>query len=186
MVHCMKIFSGKNYRSCFRVVVVVILLLVLFLELYNVTEPVKRNGVKVKPYYCPFREENRTVYRKLLASSLDEGVTKDGISNKYGEICSKNDIALYQGPTTPLPNGIPTYTVQILNVCVSGCAISNIHINCGWFSSARMINPRVFKRICYDDCLVNNGEPIGPGESLSFQYANSFQYPLYVSSVTCC
>ncbi|KAH7530040.1 hypothetical protein JRO89_XSUnG0026900 [Xanthoceras sorbifolium] len=102
------------------------------------------------------------------------------------DACSKDDIAIFQGSTAPLPNGIPAYTVQILNVCVSGCSISNIHVSCGWFSSVRLINPTVFRRLYYDDCLVNDGEALGPGQTLSFQYANSFQYPLSVSSVTCC
>ncbi|KAG7963153.1 hypothetical protein I3843_09G105000 [Carya illinoinensis] len=106
--------------------------------------------------------------------------------NRIGTACSKDDIAIFQGQTAPLPDGIPGYTVQILNVCASGCGISNIHVSCGWFSSARLINPLVFRRIYYDDCLVNGGEALGPGESLSFQYANSFRYPLSVSSVTCC
>ncbi|KAJ6408516.1 hypothetical protein OIU84_011771 [Salix udensis] len=106
--------------------------------------------------------------------------------NRIGTACSKDDIDIVQGSTAPLPNGIPSYTVQILNVCVSGCSISNIHVSCGWFSSARLISPRVFRRIYYGDCLVNDGEPLGPGEALSFQYANSFLYPLSVSSVDCC
>ncbi|KAL0363128.1 UNVERIFIED_CONTAM: TPD1 protein1 [Sesamum calycinum] len=101
--------------------------------------------------------------------------------------CSKDSILVFQGATSPLPNGIPTYTVEIQNVCVSesSCSISDIHLSCGWFSSARLINPSVFKRIGYDDCLVNDGEPLNPGESLSFQYANTFMYPLSVSSVSC-
>ncbi|KAJ6741527.1 PROTEIN TAPETUM DETERMINANT 1 [Salix viminalis] len=106
--------------------------------------------------------------------------------NRIGTACSKDDIDIVQGSTAPLPNGIPSYTVQILNVCVSGCSISNIHVSCGWFSSARLVSPRVFRRFYYDDCLVNDGEPLGPGEALSFQYANSFLYPLSVSSVDCC
>ncbi|KAI3830876.1 hypothetical protein MKW92_050984 [Papaver armeniacum] len=124
---------------------------------------------------------NHLEFYTTIDRSVDERV-----SNRISDACSKDDIAVYQGPTTPLPNGIPTYTVQILNLCLSeGCSISNIHVSCGWFSSARLINPRLFRRQNYDDCLVNNGEAIGPGDSLSFQYANSFQYPLYVSSVTC-
>ncbi|KAI4330409.1 hypothetical protein MLD38_028699 [Melastoma candidum] len=100
-------------------------------------------------------------------------------------VCSKNDIAIYQGPTEPLPSGIPAFTVQILNVCVSNWYITNIHVNCGWFSSVHLVNPRVFRRVDYDDCVVNNGEALSPGQSLSFQYANSFQYPMSVSSVDC-
>ncbi|KAK6148046.1 hypothetical protein DH2020_018958 [Rehmannia glutinosa] len=90
-----------------------------------------------------------------------------------------------QGPTEPLPNGIPTYTVEIMNVCVSGCDISAIHLTCGWFSSARLVNPRVFKRLRFDDCLVNDGKPLANGRTLSFQYANTFPYSLAVSSVRC-
>ncbi|KAF5742847.1 TPD1 protein 1-like isoform X2 [Tripterygium wilfordii] len=117
--------------------------------------------------------------RKLLQSPGDDG-------NRIGTTCSKNDIVIFQGSAAPLPNGIPSYTVQILNVCVSGCSISNIHVSCGWFSTVRMINPRVFRRVYYDDCLVNDGEALGPGESLSFDYANSYSYHLSVSSVVCC
>lgn len=113
----------------------------------------------------------------------------DGSTNRIGfgfGGCSKDNILVFQGPTSPLPSGVPTYTVQIQNVCVSqSCSISNIHLNCGWFSSDRLINPKVFRRVGYDDCLVNDGEPLNPGESLSFQYANIFKYPLAVSSVDC-
>ncbi|XP_058093064.1 TPD1 protein homolog 1-like [Magnolia sinica] len=124
------------------------------------------------------RRSLSSVGRKLLDHAAEE-------TNRIGERCSKDDIRLYQGATTPLPNGIPTYTVEILNVCVSGCAISGIHLSCGWFSSARMINPTIFKRLRYNDCLVNDGKALSNGGSISFQYANTFRYPLSVSSVTC-
>lgn len=109
------------------------------------------------------------------------------MEERIGEegICSKEDILLYQGATAPLPNGIPTYTVQILNTCVGGCDVGDIHVRCGWFSSARLINPRVFRRLRFDDCLVNDGAAIAPGGSVSFQYANSYPYPLSVASGAC-
>ncbi|KAK9072359.1 hypothetical protein SSX86_008793 [Deinandra increscens subsp. villosa] len=103
----------------------------------------------------------------------------------WGDKCSKSDIVINQGPTDPLPSGIPTYTVEIINVCTTGCDISAIHLTCGWFSSARLINPRIFKRLRYDDCLVNNGNTLVNGHTVSFQYANTFRYPLSVSSVIC-
>ncbi|ERN17759.1 hypothetical protein AMTR_s00047p00097450 [Amborella trichopoda] len=107
-------------------------------------------------------------------------------TDRIGDSCSRDDIEVYQGDTRPLPNGIPTYTVQILNVCLrSNCDISAIHLRCGWFSSARMINPKIFRRLGFNDCLVNDGRPLRSGGSLSFQYANSFRYPLSVSSVIC-
>ncbi|KAJ8637334.1 hypothetical protein MRB53_011601 [Persea americana] len=121
----------------------------------------------------PDEAGDMTAMRKLL------GV------DRIGDSCSPSAIALYQGATSPLPNGIPTYTVQILNVCISGCTVSNIHVSCGWFSSARMINPRIFRRMRYNDCLVNDGGPLAPGGSLSFEYANTFRYPLSVTDLRC-
>lgn len=103
----------------------------------------------------------------------------------WGGKCSKSDIVINQGATDPLPSGIPTYTVEIMNVCVTGCDISAIHLSCGWFSSARLVNPLIFKRLRFDDCLVNDGKPLISGRTLSFQYANTFRYPLSVSSVIC-
>ncbi|KAF3320003.1 TPD1 protein [Carex littledalei] len=110
---------------------------------------------------------------------------KERIARIGIDTCSKDDVVVYQGATAPLPTGIPTYTVQILNMCMSGCVMSHIHLSCGWFSSARLINPSVFRRLRYGDCLVNDGGPLSPGQSLSFQYANTYQYQLEVSSVVC-
>ncbi|XP_048491276.1 TPD1 protein homolog 1 [Beta vulgaris subsp. vulgaris] len=123
----------------------------------------------------------RKLHLPLPTPSDDDGSEYNGM----GSSCSNEDIDIYQGPTPPLPSGIPTYTVEILNACVDGCSIANIHVSCGWFSSARLIDPTVFRRLSYDDCLVNDGDPLDAGQSLSFQYANSFRYPLSVSSVDC-
>ncbi|GAB2221390.1 hypothetical protein Droror1_Dr00012566 [Drosera rotundifolia] len=105
----------------------------------------------------------------------------------WGDIqrCSDGDLVVTQGPTSPLPSGIPTYTVEINNACVTGCDISHIHLRCGWFSSARLVNPHIFKRLRFNDCLVNNGQPLGNGQTITFQYANTFSYPLSISSMHC-
>ncbi|CAA2960787.1 TPD1 homolog 1-like [Olea europaea subsp. europaea] len=135
-------------------------------------------------------------HRKLLNHALMEkkkenekikGKGKAGVKPDriWGDKCSKSDIVIIQGATESLPNGIPTYTVEIMNVCTSGSDISEIHLSCGWFSSARLINPRVFKRLGFDDCLVNDGKPLSIGRTISFQYANTFPYPLSVWSVSC-
>ncbi|XP_010535235.1 PREDICTED: protein TAPETUM DETERMINANT 1-like [Tarenaya hassleriana] len=102
-----------------------------------------------------------------------------------GGRCRKNNIVISQESTQPLPNGIPTFRVEITNQCVTGCSISDIHLNCGWFSSATLIRPNVFKRLSYNDCLVNGGQPLEFGHTVSFQYATSFLFPLSVSSVQC-
>ncbi|CAG7864006.1 unnamed protein product, partial [Brassica rapa] len=69
--------------------------------------------------------------------------------------------------------------------CVSDCKITEINVTCGWFRSVRLVNARVFRRLSYDNCLVKDGHPLAPRQTLSFLYANSFSYPLSVSSVSC-
>ncbi|RWV85093.1 hypothetical protein GW17_00053138 [Ensete ventricosum] len=134
--------------------------------------------------------------RKLLGIDLNvtttgrgfvEGVADVGRMMEMAgeEVCSKDVIVVHQAATPPLPSGIPTYTVEVLNTCPSGCAVANIHLSCGWYSSARLVDPRIFRRLSYNDCLVNDGASLPAGDSVSFQYANSFHYPLAVSSVTC-
>ncbi|KAL2482701.1 Protein TAPETUM DETERMINANT 1 [Forsythia ovata] len=135
-------------------------------------------------------QKNNTFFaahRKLLIIGGKEEEKENEVDPNriWSENCSKSDIVISQGATEPLPNGIPTYTVEIMNACIAGCDISRIHVSCGWFSSARLINPRVFKRLHFDDCLVNDGKPLINGRTLSFQYANTFRYPLSVSSITC-
>ncbi|KAJ0544322.1 protein TAPETUM DETERMINANT 1 isoform X1 [Helianthus annuus] len=123
--------------------------------------------------------------RRLLLHRDAAGQVMVQPNRIWGDRCSKADIVINQGPTSPLPNGIPTYTVEIMNVCATGGDISGIHVSCGWFSSARLINPRLFKRLRYNDCLVNDGKPLINGHTISFQYANTFAYPLSISSVVC-
>ncbi|KAL4369628.1 hypothetical protein GQ457_05G031250 [Hibiscus cannabinus] len=155
-----------------------LLLLLLVESSIEQEEAVSQGSIKSLVFS---KKNTSALARKLLQSSTD-----GGDANRIGTACTKDDIVIFQGSTAPLPNGIPTYTVQIMNACVSGCSISDIHVSCGWFSSVRLINPTVFRRQTYDDCLVNDGEPLPPGEGLSFEYSNTFSYPLSVSSVSCC
>ncbi|KAH9770072.1 hypothetical protein WN944_019218 [Citrus x changshan-huyou] len=124
-------------------------------------------------------------HRKLLLRSAKTKAAKKKEPERWGERCTKEDIVITQGPTGIMPNGIPTYTVEIMNACETGCNISEIHLNCGWFSSAHLINHKILKRLSYNDCLVNEGKPLVSGGTLKFQYANTFLYPLTVSSVVC-
>ncbi|CAL9168630.1 TPD1 protein homolog 1 [Musa acuminata AAA Group] len=121
------------------------------------------------------------------SSSSSSSASASRSTDRMGDRCSVDDIEVNQGATPPLPSGIPTYTVTVLNLCSSrnGCAMGQIHLSCGAFSSTRLINPRIFRRLRINDCLVNDGRPLAPGASISFQYANSFSYPLSVSSATC-
>ncbi|MCO5582915.1 hypothetical protein L7F22_036818 [Adiantum nelumboides] len=98
--------------------------------------------------------------------------------------CSTEDITIVQGEMGPMPDGIPSFAVQILNLCLEGCPIADIHVSCGWFASATLVNPALFKRVGFDDCLVKEGHALQAGETLTFQYANSFQYPFSLSSAS--
>ncbi|EFJ17519.1 hypothetical protein SELMODRAFT_114397 [Selaginella moellendorffii] len=98
--------------------------------------------------------------------------------------CTYTDISVSQRQDgSP---GIPQYTVQIVNSCMSPCAPRDIHLACGWFASAPLVNPKVFKRVNYDDCLVNNGNPLEHGMVIRFSYSNSFAYPLKFKSARFC
>ncbi|XP_061345999.1 uncharacterized protein LOC133291684 [Gastrolobium bilobum] len=98
--------------------------------------------------------------------------------------CTNKDISISQSKGST--SGIPQYIVQIVNTCVSGCAPHDIHLHCGWFASARIINPKLFKRLSYDDCLVNGGKPLASSEIIRFTYSNSFMYPLTFKSAKFC
>ena len=100
------------------------------------------------------------------------------------QTCSNDDIAVIQ-VNGEWSNGIRLFNVDIINECSSGCGISNIHVNCGDFTSAVFIDPKVFRKLSIGDCLVNDGQTLDIGASLSFSYANSFSYSLTVASVTC-
>lgn len=101
--------------------------------------------------------------------------------------CSNKELQVTQGFLNRRPDGIPMYKVEITNTCSDGCSISDVHLKCGEFSSATLINPMVFKRLANDDCLVNDGEPMPTGQTTSFTYATNFMYPLSVSTtkITC-
>ncbi|KAK4439460.1 TPD1 protein1 [Sesamum alatum] len=193
--------EGGWRRACMLKAFAFVFMLLFVVGIYGALEPVNEAGsqeVLVLSKINNHHHDHAPTARKLLITSSKQDYGDggnhdndggDGSLNRIGGSggqCSKDSILVFQGATSPLPNGIPTYTVEIQNVCLSeSCSISDIHLSCGWFSSARLINPSIFKRIGYDDCLVNDGEPLNPGESLSFQYANTFMYPLSVSSVSC-
>ncbi|XP_058093583.1 uncharacterized protein At1g05835 [Magnolia sinica] len=64
----------------------------------------------------------------------------------------------------------PKFTVEIRNNCQT-CPAINIHIKCGNFSQA-LVNPKLFRVLAYDDCVVNSGLPLAPLQKLSFSYSH--------------
>ncbi|CAM6122975.1 unnamed protein product [Calypogeia fissa] len=94
--------------------------------------------------------------------------------------CATEDLTLIQGPVSTT-SGIPTFSVQIINLC-GNCALGAIHVACGNWASATPVDPYIFTRLAYNDCLVNNGKPLMSQGSISFQYSNSAMYPMSIVS----
>ncbi|KAL8037263.1 hypothetical protein ABFX02_11G028900 [Erythranthe guttata] len=106
-------------------------------------------------------------------------------SEKRGEwrtSCPHVQIQVSQGDESSV--GIPRFSVMIVNLCTD-CWVARVHLHCGWFASANVVNPNDFKRIDYDNCLVYGGRPIPGGHAIEFQYSNTFPYPLSVASFVC-
>ncbi|CAH1428544.1 unnamed protein product [Lactuca virosa] len=182
-------FTKKELSLRLRIALVTATCTVVLVVVAFVTGTLQYGRILVEPrstlVVAKSTAYNSTINPSLHRKLLHNHATQVEINRIWGDKCSKSDIVINQGPTDPLPSGIPTYTVEVMNVCTTGCDISGIHLSCGWFSSARLINPHLFKRLHYDDCLVNNGKPLVNGHTISFQYANTFRYPLSVSSVIC-
>uniref|UniRef100_A0ACD6A4L2 Uncharacterized protein n=1 Tax=Avena sativa TaxID=4498 RepID=A0ACD6A4L2_AVESA len=94
-------------------------------------------------------------------------------------------VSVYQNSDSSLHTGMPAYTVEISNNCID-CTVCDVHLSCGDFANTELVDPATFRRLGFDDCLVKDGGPIGPGEMVDFQYANSFLYKMNVLSASCC
>lgn len=100
------------------------------------------------------------------------------------DLCS-GVVAVSQGSAGSLSNGTPSYSVTITNTCL-GCTVRDVHVSCGEFAApTELVDPSDFRRLSYDDCLVKNGGPMGPGDTISFEYSNSFIYKMDVATVSC-
>ncbi|WJZ81747.1 hypothetical protein VitviT2T_001570 [Vitis vinifera] len=95
------------------------------------------------------------------------------------------DDCLVNGGSPLAAGSTISFNVEITNACARGYSISNLRLKCGMFASAVLPNPKIFKRQDVDDCLVNGGSPLAAGSTISFKYANTFQYPLSLASATC-
>lgn len=85
----------------------------------------------------------------------------------------------YKQSTYYPPTGPPVFSVTFTNTCLD-CPLSNIHIGCGDFSSQSLVDPSIFKRLAYNDCLLNDGAALAPQNTIAFQYVSTFQYPMTV------
>ncbi|XP_068649240.1 cytochrome P450 86A7-like [Aristolochia californica] len=109
----------------------------------------------------------------------------DGQARVEGRQCAVGHVQINQDSTGFGPGNIPEFRVQILNASPTGTAVSNVHVACDQFASARLVNPRIFQRLKPNDCLVKDGKPLEANELIAFSYTNSRPYPLAVSHVEC-
>ncbi|KAL0716317.1 hypothetical protein Bca4012_065639 [Brassica carinata] len=120
------------------------------LNVVTVTAVVKCNALEGPSGRRTITRNARNLMKTNPQETYSEtfSVIDDG-NNRIEQDCSKDDIVVFKESTVPLPipNGVPEYTVEIFNACVSDCRIAEIHVSCGWFSLVRLVNPRVFRRI---------------------------------------
>ncbi|KAI8528591.1 hypothetical protein RHMOL_Rhmol12G0159900 [Rhododendron molle] len=134
----------------------------------------------VKPYsYCV------VILVSLLLSASSS--SKDAIwGDSASGYCCGAEIRIYQWPSGFTALGVPKYSVLIVNEAWGApSGVFDVHISCGEFASASLINPLLFRRVAVDDCLLKNGKLLYPGEVISFHYANILPYNLTVVQVRC-
>ncbi|XP_057540945.1 uncharacterized protein At1g05835 [Amaranthus tricolor] len=91
---------------------------------------------------------------------------KDSISR-----CVKNIPSVKQ---TEL--GKSKFRVEVKNNCGT-CPVIDVHVKCGNFSQS-LVDPKLFKVLKYDDCVVNYGLPLLPLQTISFNYSHPTKYAL--------
>lgn len=64
----------------------------------------------------------------------------------------------------------PTFMVVVQNSCPM-CPAIDVHLKCAAFTQS-LVDPRVFRVVRYDDCVVGGGLPLAPLQKISFNYTH--------------
>ncbi|KAJ0968927.1 hypothetical protein J5N97_021804 [Dioscorea zingiberensis] len=140
----------------------------------NKLKSLEGEGVGVKRLRV---KDNLTSSHEDVSSEKYHDTSVEGV-----RLCIHN-VRLFQKSSGFGPGHVPEYTVTISSV--GHRPVSEVHVSCGDFSSARIINPNVFRRLMPGDCLVKNGSIIDMAEAVSFTYTNFPPYKLIVSAAQC-
>ncbi|XP_074287133.1 uncharacterized protein At1g05835 [Silene latifolia] len=89
--------------------------------------------------------------------------------------CMKNGPSVNQTQV-----GKARFRVDVVNNCGT-CPVTDIHVKCGKFPQS-LVDPKLFKVLKFDDCVVNSGLPLLPLQTLSFNYSRRTKFPLNPSS----
>ncbi|XP_039138888.1 TPD1 protein homolog 1A-like [Dioscorea cayenensis subsp. rotundata] len=120
-----------------------------------------------------------TIYHLILLSIF----LLSPFSKAEGERLCIDNVRVFQKSSGFGAGHVPEYTVTISNIGQE--PVSGVHVSCGEFSSASLINPEIFQRLNLGDCLVKDGEVIDMAEVVSFTYTNFPPYELIVSAAHC-
>ncbi|MED6225215.1 hypothetical protein PIB30_091541 [Stylosanthes scabra] len=71
---------------------------------------------------------------------------------------------------------------DIINTCP--VPITDLRVDCGSFIRSGVPVPNVFSPLVGNECVVNNGNPIGV-DDITFQYSNPEIFPVTVTSFKC-
>ncbi|XP_011073576.1 protein TAPETUM DETERMINANT 1-like [Sesamum indicum] len=108
-MNCESSSSLRRRRVASFTAVFAVTILLLIIGIYT-----DHGLMEFNPILSQKRSSARSVtHRKLLKHAADSEDGKGVEPNRiWGDKCSKSDIVISQGATEPLPNGIPTYTVD--------------------------------------------------------------------------
>lgn len=82
--------------------------------------------------------------------------------------CSPRDVRKYQWASGFTSLHVPKYTVQIINEAWHVKGVFGVRISCGEFASKALINPMIFRRISFCNCLLKDGRIMNRGDRSSF------------------
>ncbi|TKY58438.1 TPD1 protein-like 1 [Spatholobus suberectus] len=93
--------------------------------------------------------------------------------------CSIENISIDQSKTGNWARGMPEWKVTITNNCV--CPQSQVKLKCDGVKKYKEMDPSILS-ISRGVCLLKNGHPISPSETIEFLYVRDTQFPFQISS----
>lgn len=95
--------------------------------------------------------------------------------------CTLNDLTIGTVRTGRVAQGKPEWMVTVYNKCV--CCISLLKVRCTGFKSAEPTDPsKILPQ--GNECLINGGQPVAAGSSISFSYAWDPPFIFWPASAT--
>lgn len=98
----------------------------------------------------------------------------------FGEKCDSksSEPMVRQTQVKLVGEGNKKFRVEVMNKCPM-CPIINLRLKCQGFPQP-LVDPTLLRVLSSSagNCVVNDGLPLSPMETLSFNYSNSYQFAL--------